>query len=59
MDYEKMWEDLRAMITRDLNGLADPKLELDSMVALRIAGEKVILNTMNKLEREDNKNDYR
>ena len=55
MDYKKMWLRLRTMIMNDLGRMANPEVELDSMVALRIAGEKVVLNTMNKIERGETK----
>lgn len=50
MDKSDLWDILKETIQSDLNALADPNMELASAVAFRIAGEKIILNTMLKME---------
>ena len=52
MNYEKMWNILKNNIQADLYCLSDPHMELDAAVSFRITGEKTVLNTMLKMERE-------
>ena len=45
-DKAEMWDSLKKIIQSDLDALANPKNRTSSEVAIRIAGEKIVLNTM-------------